>query len=1402
MSYYPSLSDQRPVVEAGESPSLLNSLARTGAAGGVLYAFARLTGRKLGIPAAIHAGTKLLQKRAGVKPLQGLQLAENLKLVEDQLRHAPNVTVADELLGRARSILDTPYKKHFAGGERLLTVGEAVGSYRGQLPTEDISLLEKYLSKGWISTSQAIDPAVSLSKGKIRDVRLLSSYGTDLLAESSSFFGLPRVIGDLVPRREQFATLGYKYKGVEAGRFFYSGGDVLAAFKEESQLVLAGRGKKLYPSAGPLHLPAALRRGEAEFTSSPPTGLLDKVLAPLGLGRRYATRYTRAEQFIINPIRRRRAIQRGEVTLRPNEYRYVDDSRLTNLAFGGAIPEVSIRSGGARPIAKNTDPWLFDAKGNLRDAVAWKDIPKWERLKVLLGTSNKVSVITAAGAEKAFAGKAITAGDVFLGRKSGGVRSVSTAVSRSENLVEARALAEQEKKGILTTGGDLSGYTRPKFYASEGGFRRAYDFLNYSMIRLNSLISETFLGIGVKPSSNLLVNILRPTFFLPVAYETGRQAIKFADYTTEQFTGFSPIKAAAWGYSRLRLAQQHLREITGIAPGARFFEENFPGSISSGASFFLRTLVTPAAFGLGALMGAGGGKAFVGAAVGSLLAFGGPDPGQTPESLLREYQGQEKVARKKGRLWGLGYQPFLGGKITHYEHSWYHRLMRDADYRAKFGSKDEYFKHQNVFGIPFPTPWNLFGVRNLIDPYWQENQTYHTRPYPQTGEMFVGLGITGAILSDTIGRLIKPVRTMHGSELAGMQSVGTDLESEAYKPNQIASKLDLARLPISIEQPNDPRAAMNRIRYYAQVAAEPAGIYAFILEQFGIKLQRPTDLVATSEELYHPARFLEQAGLGGAFYQTEAMRRLLFTSEHTPDKLRQQYNPLRNALPDWLPGSQSKYPGDKSFYIDFHRGDAMTHIPYGEYRLPGPGYEAVEPLHSGQPGVYDAVDRFLILSDVAPYSTAFRAATKEVRALWPKLSKGWREKVENALTLQAAKEKSDVGAWHYTEDMADSTGVMPTLRHGWNKLVGAFNTIPYLGTKFGPARTPIEQYEREILYNMKMADWSNPLHTIVKPAVYDTLSKSPVAAGVSGGIIGGMLGGGLSFGMGPMFTPMKIPSTQAAVAGATIGAFGSLLLGGKTKGGFVPPEVQEIREAEEYFSHLKYLKARNIQLRAEELDRPGLARHFEKEARRTIPGAVNLRDIRGAIPREERKFFDAFLEAPESERDRIRAVVPGYIRDVLNKSWNSEEYLNTNKIDQHAADQAALEYFKNRPIPDKDSLLWHPDVNWDAIKIKMIQSGIGGATEDLHRFGYYDTQEREVQSRYPYLNLQAPSFLGVPNINTLRLTIEGLARRRQGVSIRDFVDFGGLSSNVPQYRNIKVNTPTSVFSNYSDLMRS
>lgn len=98
-------------------------------------------------------------------------------------------------------------------------------------------------------------------------------------------------------------------------------------------------------------------------------------------------------------------------------------------------------------------------------------------------------------------------------------------------------------------------------------------------------------------------------------------------------------------------------------------------------------------------------------------------------------------------------------------------------------------------------------------------------------------------------------------------------------------------------------------------------------------------------------------GVGGGF--SEIFRRYI---PRDPNK--NYWNPIRNTMPDWLPGV--------NYFTDFQHGDPYTKIAHGEMRLPGKAYEKLYKLHPDALGQYGAFDRFRILADVAPYSENYK----------------------------------------------------------------------------------------------------------------------------------------------------------------------------------------------------------------------------------------------------------------------------------------------------------------------------------------------------------------------------------------------------------------------------------------------
>jgi intein/homing endonuclease len=264
------------------------------------------------------------------------------------------------------------------------------------------------------------------------------------------------------------------------------------------------------------------------------------------------------------------------------------------------------------------------------------------------------------------------------------------------------------------------------------------------------------------------------------------------------------------------------------------------------------------------------------------------------------------------------------------------------------------------------------------------------------------------------------------------------------------------------------------------------------IEQFNLKEENVYDLTIEDTEHYTANRIL-------VHNTTEVIRRLY------PHRRRQieLYNPLRNQMPDWLPGA-----GERS--EDFLHGDPLTKVPLGEERLPGAGYAATRPWLQGvDPADYPIVDRFQILGDVAPYTDKFKEAQQEVRAAIARkqLSKEeiaryketlnevkakkvrreftpykWKDRsgtpIETVLAQanELEKQKGEDGNW-FVEAMGR---YWETLAHN------AETPFEYI-TPISPAhklvhmRTAVEDYEQNQAYGTENGFWDHPIRDFFGP---------------------------------------------------------------------------------------------------------------------------------------------------------------------------------------------------------------------------------------------------------------------------------------------------------------------------------
>jgi uncharacterized protein (UPF0335 family) len=162
---------------------------------------------------------------------------------------------------------------------------------------------------------------------------------------------------------------------------------------------------------------------------------------------------------------------------------------------------------------------------------------------------------------------------------------------------------------------------------------------------------------------------------------------------------------------------------------------------------------------------------------------------------------------------------------------------------------------------------------------------------------------------------------------------------------------------------NDPRSLNWRAQEALENWREPLGVYNWIMgdEVLGYDPYTGKEVIQKADAAYNLSNRFWEMNLGGFGGQLSEIGRRFVRRD---DGKLEQYNPIRNTMPDWLPG------GD--YFINFLEGDPYSKIPHGEYRLPGEAYEKLNELHPDETGRYGAFDKFKILADVAPWSDEYR----------------------------------------------------------------------------------------------------------------------------------------------------------------------------------------------------------------------------------------------------------------------------------------------------------------------------------------------------------------------------------------------------------------------------------------------
>ena len=552
------------------------------------------------------------------------------------------------------------------------------------------------------------------------------------------------------------------------------------------------------------------------------------------------------------------------------------------------------------------------------------------------------------------------------------------------------------------------------------------------------------------------------------------------------------------------------------------------------------------------------------------------------------------------------------------------------------------------------------------------------------------------------------------AQAAYSPAYGTVKQEGLMDPRIIAGAPPISRSSLKFQS--------SQLAYEAQ---ELAGIYGFafggIRRELGLGTQdyspdRP--VLASAGKAYGSTRAFWDLNIGGVgdfplpiegnmsnLEFSEIARR--FIPKERKDV--QYVNPIKNDMGimyPWLPGSD--------YFINFKEGDPYTHVPEGEMRLPGKGYERFHRLNSDATGKYGLVDQFKVLGDVAPWSQEYR----ELDSVLDKMNLGSRQREIIQTTreqVEAKKVTNEFTPYKHTYNNDPTDSLLKNVVGRVKEKIEHSDT--YFNTKFLQKRTAVEDWERDNVYGATFPEWQNPIDDFLQPMMNKSTQRGPLLAATTMGFVGSL------FGKGPK--AKAIGAFIGGSAGFAAGSYGKAYeaITGRQ---FMPASRKKEIALDEYTDILTYVKNMHLSAAAESSGNQDLAAQFMNEAKQTMYGADiyqgNLSQIAQAIPKRKREHFKAMLAAPVEERKRILDTSGRLERRIYQAAWGMPVEKRPD----------LEEYFSERELPEAGWEGYNPSTSMDQIKVKIGQSmGL-----DLSEMGYYPQQIKEAN----LVNASYPSF--------------------------------------------------------------
>jgi hypothetical protein len=406
--------------------------------------------------------------------------------------------------------------------------------------------------------------------------------------------------------------------------------------------------------------------------------------------------------------------------------------------------------------------------------------------------------------------------------------------------------------------------------------------------------------------------------------------------------------------------------------------------------------------------------------------------------------------------------PWEGSRISYFRPNYFARLKSQYQYTPSlYGSKMEEFLFRN----PLMKPFTL-----LADPYHWERKSYFSAPTPETGPEFEEVPFIGSLLASTVGRVVKPIKTMHGDELrasfngpayAGPSSgagpgffppagLGAAVNNP-FQPSALGGYSMELRHPAPISQ-HGIQQTLARTFYRAGI--EAPGLYGWELQSLlgGEPPGSAATIMDNSNYRTSYTRAYWDMQIGGALGMSEYGRRFLPREFNRNAEI---WNPLQANTPDWLPGPDSGY------YINFKNPAALARIPESDLRLPSWGNMAAYhtslamPFRASQLGK-SREEMVQYLTGTRPPNTAYAEDVMEAGTAMHKII---TEELQRANLLV----KAEAPVYDPVSDISGTVDAI--VRQGKRTMALEFKTVST--DKLESLAAPINQHRSQINFYLK-----------------------------------------------------------------------------------------------------------------------------------------------------------------------------------------------------------------------------------------------------------------------------------------------------------------------------------------------